>query len=631
MLKHKEALSREHPWNDDLMARYTDQCEKFFGRFHRNPKRCFKTSRKLKYEMSNSSCWEYTRSMGGQKAYLLDHINGVLDSDYSPLPEDTISCPWDSWKVYRRCIVQCKFADNLLKMVEQGPARVTELRGTQTPSFETLMEVLGSTVTPAMVQAILEPLKVRLITKGPAAKYFLAKSYQKDLHKYISRLPQFELTKTPLCEDHIHRMMERERYIPNMTFTHFVSGDYSAATDNLGIQYCFTGLLESLMAAKVGPVFRNLLREVLGGHDIHYPPKFAIENFEQTNGQLMGSPLSFPFLCLANLIAYKLSLEDYTGLEYQFPHLPCLVNGDDILFRTNPEHYEIWKNYVRDIGFTLSVGKNYIHESVFTINSQMFTYHDRTLKCQEEQDRLRGLHPLVNDCFPRHRSISEVKYCNFGLLSGTSKLGGSRGEVREKALDLCDAYIKSVGGASDKALAMSRFMKRNKEDIQKITMRGRYNLFLPRELGGLGFPTYDGITFHVTRFQRLLAKLTLKSEDPKPLFGFRTSSEVNMVCGYESKNKKIMIRGIGPLPENLREIEVPEFIEANSAYILEATTKWFTRIPQKYNPAKLFPFRLKETDTYEYQKLRFVEVCYPQGLVSEERIYLEEPFMNFMI
>lgn len=620
MLKHKDALSRTHPIDEALEARYMNEYSDFFGTYCENKRYRFKTKRKLKYEMSNSSCWEYTRSQGGQRGYLLDYVNGVHDSQFQPLDEDNPKgYDWDIWAQYRRCIVQSDKSNYLHMMIEISPGKVKELRGTMTPSFETLMELKGDRGALAMVQAILEPLKVRLITKGPAAKYFLAKTYQKDLFKYLRKLPQFELIGTPLRKDHIYRMIEREKNIPDMTFSHFVSGDYSAATDNLGQQYCHIGILESLQASGVvGTQFSMIIQDVILSHEIHYPPKFEIEKFDQTNGQLMGSPLSFPFLCLANLIAYKLSLEDYTYKKSRFKDLPCLINGDDILFRTNPEHYEIWKEHVANVGFSLSVGKNYIHEKILTINSTMFSYDQHTTIDSE------GVSHSSN-------KLSEIEYCNFGLLSGTSKLGGSRGEVREKALDLCDAYTRSVGGATDKPLAFSRFITRNREDIQKITMNGRYNLFLPRELGGLGFEAYDGINFHVTRFQRLLAKSVLKNADLKPLFGFKTTNKSNMVCGYESKNKKRMICGIGPLPYGYREISTKEYNVANTAYNIEATTKWFTRIPLRYNAAKLFPFRLKESDTLDYQKLRFVEACYPDGLVPEERKYCECPLETFFI
>jgi len=549
MQKHKDLLSRDHPVDVDLEQQYWDQFNIFF--------KGFKPRENLNYEISNSACSENTRSNGGSRQVVLDYFNDIPKNSYSSL--------------YR--IMQKDYCSQLYSMHELSPGKVRELRGVYTPS---LIDLATQCIEKpeAHVSAILEPLKVRLITKGPSFNYFLSKSYQKSLFQYLRQYDQFELIGVPLEKDHIYRMIEREKNF-HMDFTHFVSGDYSSATDNLGIQYTMIGMNASLQNYQGN--FKNILKSVLFEHEVHYPDRFKISPFQQTNGQLMGSPLSFPFLCTTNLIAYKLSLEEYLNKKVNFKDLPCLVNGDDILFRTNPDHYEIWKKHVKNIGFTLSIGKNYIHKKVLTINSTMFKQR-------------------------KNEQLDQIEYCNFGLLSGTSKLGGSRGEVREKAIDLRDAYIKSVGSSVNKSLAYAKFLSRNSESISKITYRGRYNLFLPRELGGLDFPSYDGVNFHVTRFQRLLAKSVLKSKNFSPLFGFKTTSSSNMIMGYESKNTRSLMIGMGPLRQFDREVTVKQFTEPNSSYLNDTDTKWFTKIPQRYNPKLLFPFRLKSSDDQEYQK-----------------------------
>lgn len=567
MEKHAKLLQRDHPIDEHLEKRYREAFQEFFEGFEPN----FEDI----YEMSNSASWEYRRSDGGARAYLLDKANDVrINGTFASL---------------ERSIAQ-GICSVLYSIVEVRPGVTKELRGVRTPSLCELYHIAEANnkdFAPncAMVAAILEPLKVRLITKGPAASYYMAKSFQKDLLKYLQRFPQFELTGDTLREDHLYRMIEREKdsSFEFMEFSHFVSGDYSSATDNLGIQYTMIGLEEALEKGNLPHHWMRSLRRVLWGHEIHYPSKYNLPKVFQTNGQLMGSPLSFPFLCINNLIAYKLSLEDWLGGAangpLRFHKLPVLVNGDDILFRTNPDHYEIWKQHVHAIGFDLSIGKNYIHKDVLTINSTMFHY-------------------------TKEKRFHHIPFCNFGLLSGTSKKGGSRGEVRDKAIDLRDAYMGSVGGSSNKPLAHAKFMIRNKESISRITSRGRYNLFVPREVGGLGFPLYEGIQYRVTRFQRLLAKLVLKSVDDKPLFGFKTKVDSNSIVGEESRNKKFYMVGMGPLEEGVREPEQPLFCAQNSSYLHESETKWFTKIPQKYDAEKLFPFRLKETDSVDHEGLR---------------------------
>lgn len=95
------------------------------------------------------------------------------------------------------------------------------------------------------------------------------------------------------------------------------------------------------------------------------------------NGQLMGSPLSFPVLCAINFVAYKTALRRYVtdkGGDWSKAEnmpLPVRVDGDDILFKTNPEFYEnYWKPAILAIRFTLSAGKNYVSSAFLTVNSE---------------------------------------------------------------------------------------------------------------------------------------------------------------------------------------------------------------------------------------------------------------------
>ena len=50
MEKHKQLLSREHPIDESLESRCWDNFDTFFRRF--------KPEENLKYEISNSACWE---------------------------------------------------------------------------------------------------------------------------------------------------------------------------------------------------------------------------------------------------------------------------------------------------------------------------------------------------------------------------------------------------------------------------------------------------------------------------------------------------------------------------------------------------------------------------------------------
>jgi hypothetical protein len=152
-----------------------------------------------------------------------------------------------------------------------------------------------------------------------------------------------------------------------------VSGDYESATDNLNMDVTLTIAHEisKVLPKWIRPYF---LRES-GHHIISYPQESNIEPFLQTNGQLMGSLLSFPMLCIANAATYGYSRNKKIQ---ELEDVDCLINGDDIAFRTSQKEYQRWKKVSRSMGLIPSVGKNYIAPDWFTINSQFVKIQKRT-------------------------------------------------------------------------------------------------------------------------------------------------------------------------------------------------------------------------------------------------------------
>jgi hypothetical protein len=83
----------------------------------------------------------------------------------------------------------------------------------------------------------------------------------------------------------------------------------------------------------------------------------------QRRGQLMGTFLSFPALCLVNYLTFK----------WLVPRdVPVKVNGDDIVFRSTRQEAEKWMEGVGASGLVLSKGKTLVNERFFTLNSTPF-------------------------------------------------------------------------------------------------------------------------------------------------------------------------------------------------------------------------------------------------------------------
>lgn len=199
--------------------------------------------------------------------------------------------------------------------------------------------------------AIPEPLKVRMITKGHPDTYVL-KPVQKAMFETLKRFDIFAPCWTT----------EYKVYSPKKGEM-LVSGDYSSATD--GICQDLTKLVGNLIAEKY-PQLEKYIKCGTGEHIVTYPKGAKQYDILQSGGQLMGSLLSFPILCLIN--AFTLSQVRGQGLK----DLDCLIHGDDISFVDTVENIEKWKKVASSLGLEPSIGKNYTHSNWYTIDSRIF-------------------------------------------------------------------------------------------------------------------------------------------------------------------------------------------------------------------------------------------------------------------
>lgn len=209
---------------------------------------------------------------------------------------------------------------------------------------------------PVRVEPIPEPLKVRVITAGKGDTFCL-KPLQRAMWLALGDFPQFCLTHgTNRLDSAISRIFESSE--PGDIW---ISGDYSAATDSFSIEgskALLEGILESIDHE---PTRRWAMKEI-SAHLLVYPKETGLNPVLQKSGQLMGSLLSFPLLCLLNDCT-----AEFSGVKPS----KYLINGDDILMRAQPEIYPKWKEEVQNFGLDLSAGKNYIHPNFGTVNSQL--------------------------------------------------------------------------------------------------------------------------------------------------------------------------------------------------------------------------------------------------------------------
>jgi len=464
MVKHRAALTRVREVSSD----WTAELQPYFDRFFRS----FQPSTPRLYEASTSACYGSTRSEGGAREYIRksfvlgDPTITTRGHVFTGVPSST---------------------SELLGMYEERPGLVREVRGFPVYSLQDLRYEMASHQDDlerrsVMVQAVLEPLKVRLITKGNAFKYWFSRFFQKELWTHLNRYPQFALTGHPVQHSDLYDLVDREKRL-GLDFPLWVSGDYSAATDNLKLQYTRMAFEAALSRSGLSEPDKVQLRDVLYEQYLHYPKsqnsKKDLEPVMQTTGQLMGSTLSFPILCAVNLVCYWRTLEKRLGRRVPMKDLPVLVNGDDILFRCDRPFYDEWLRAISEVGFELSLGKNYVHSSFLTVNSTGFLWT------------------------PSGRLV-DVPFLNVGLLTGQSKIGGSRRET--ELMPIWAYYNDCISSACDPLRAHHRFIHYNRFSIDALSLNGQYSLFVDQLFGGLGFDLTEEVRsstgFHFTAFQR---------------------------------------------------------------------------------------------------------------------------------
>lgn len=215
----------------------------------------------------------------------------------------------------------------------------------------------------AKVVSISEPLKSRILTKGPRERLLL-KNLQQKLHDILRKQEPFKLIGGQPVEDAIHELASLSRLNPELN--NFVSGDFSAATDNLKVDAIEAVTEELILWGSIPLDVASLFTEDLAEHNLEYPIMGeSNSSVLQKRGQLMGCITSFIVLCIINYGVYT-----YASQRYPLDLSPCVkVNGDDIIFKSTTDGYKLWEKTVNLVGFNLSPGKNYIHSEFAMVNN----------------------------------------------------------------------------------------------------------------------------------------------------------------------------------------------------------------------------------------------------------------------
>jgi hypothetical protein len=252
----------------------------------------------------------------------------------------------------------------------------------------------------------------------------------------------------------------------------FVSIDYSAATDNIESELTMEALKTTVV--RVGPSAQEeaWLRACVEPHYVTYPPKVKTEPVMQQNGQLMGSPVSFPLLCKINAATIR-AADKELGLD----NLPFIVNGDDALVYRPRDWRPVHQRLARAAGLTYSVGKVYCSGNYANVNSVGFW--------------------ISNDA--GELTCQRLDYIPIGLMRGHHKVSSTvseDGEVKEEG-GAIGALKQTLAACTERpCFALAKFLTLNKKDLTEA-LRGR-NLFVSEPEGGIGLTPPQGWKYTIT-------------------------------------------------------------------------------------------------------------------------------------
>jgi len=463
---------------------------------------------------STRACFEKSRTKGGQLGHLHDTYFGKYGGAPTHLSDARLELKRMSWRP--QCLIGGSVCNNAV--IEHFSYPMGEGRWRDGLHQDALF-YRGETLK-ATIQVVLEPLKTRVISKGQAVPYYLSKPLQQRLHAVLREFPEFRLIGAPLQATDLMDL-EDNRVVGGTGRYEWFSIDYSAATDGLSASLS-AAIMERLLRSQRSDL-REIWMKVLAPHWCKYPAGFPVPPVQQRNGQLMGSILSFPILCIANLGLYLYSIRDDPrpiGAKCK----GVLVNGDDMLYVARRSR---WSTHVRNgeqVGLRMSPGKAY-HDPVYA-NANSACYHFRLRSPVEEwADGTQVYH--LDD---HSRTPKAIPFLNSGLYFGQNKVMEkvSNGTTvydeeedphKQSKVSVIPELLRGVrpGVPARKREIYAGYLKRHAADLAREC--GDRNFFIARGLGGMGLTSDPDLRTHVTMAQRQQAFRMYKAQ-PNGHIGF---------------------------------------------------------------------------------------------------------------
>jgi hypothetical protein len=501
--------------------------------------------KKFKHSISfpkDSASLENPCYNGGQLGFILSlWLRSRIDRH---LVEDPI-CPQDVWCTYER-----EIAPNRIRVVSQ-PSYDRILVDSKGEAFvetmyskylDYLLDDLQETVDKeidnrllhqvgAVPYGIPEPFKVRTITKSESCLVYRVTELQKFLWQHLKKCPVFSFTGAPDTVEAIRECFDSEILKGLIA----VSGDYDGATDNLRQEW--SNFCWDCIAVEAGLDLRMhmLGRKMLTGFAFGSKgKKGSVLWTKQMNGQLMGSPMSFPILCIINFACWACAY-DKPASHVHLTRSNLKINGDDIAFIADADLYQQWWCFNDIVGLFPSMGKNVRSHEDIEINSHV--YHLR---------KVSGF---------RTRQWFYEPFCNLALAQNVFRKGMDAGDMVSPSWMNLGTNVKAM----TRSLSYEVGLRLVRILSECVHLPSEIPLDLPEKLFGFGYVDASGNfsdrTREIVGFLLTRNRPAYRTLNAQPGIVFDLSSQIKdtlseMLIGHD--NQETTIAGLGMVDERQR-------------------------------------------------------------------------------
>jgi len=412
------------------------------------------------------------------------------------------------------------------------------------------------------VVGILEPLKVRIITKGEAIPYYISTIYQKALASIIKNYPCFRLLGRTVSPTDLYDIANNLPKWDTEGNFGWASSDFTGASD--GSHQNINDAILKILVSKIDSRLANVVTACNAPHEVEYSTPSPIDYLHylldqgnitsetcyymlrlfdpvtpssiyqkylkkhklligeykklpkvviQQQGTLMGSKTSFPLLSIYVLLAHVMNLRrlgDHRPLWSLMEGV--LINGDDRLTISTSSTEKNFATTCIELGMSLSPGKSFWHETFANINSKnyIFDFAKNIL-------RLNGVPYHVPFGWDKISSRSKtcpkfVPYLNISLVNDQRKVAKVAEEKIEgpRHIAVINPILESCYSNKQQIAVLAYYLERWSPALRKECI-GR-NLFVSHGLGGWGVVPPVSWVWHATLAQRKLAAVLFDSQ-----------------------------------------------------------------------------------------------------------------------